>query len=565
MLGKINGNMRKSISLLLLSLCFLGWIATTGSVRLYNITTSTFGPYLSLNPIFWIFYLSAVSLFFIENRQIQKFFSMCIIALMSFGTLGIIMPYGRLHDSWRNIGFSYLLINKIHHVNSFPSVFLSGYVKSFPSFFIFNGVLGEISGIYGKDLIRFYPFLCMILYFASFYLLAKSLKSYESNFKSIWLLSLFFLFAIAPQLFIRSNPAPQTFAFLLSIFLFAMLFFIVAENKKKKSRVLKLILLLFSLSIITTHIITSLMVLFVFIGFMITLKVEGNRRYINSLLILSAIVFLVWTLFHSYGLKQAKIVIQNLYSVLKIVGRGYSCVGNGMSEIQIYHFMRRIAFCLLIAILVFNYVVILKYKRNLGITLLSWGISILPFAIFIFVPYGAYGDRFFLYSIIPSSIIFSVGWLLLKNKIKNGKNGKIIFGIIIASILLLSVLGLSTANHYDIPEVITKDEIEGFSFISYHTNDTHILYPICPPFPKYDDYLKNYTQLGLVYSKEWKSTLPQTESVLCISSQIDNLFVLKEKTKENFFHVLEEELVKGHGSNAKIYTNGGFRSYYVGK
>ena len=226
--------------------------------------------------------------------------AVCLISVFLFGGIAIIEPLGGLHDSISNIalGSSYLQ-------GTLPES-AAPYVFNFPGAYTFLGITSEVMGVQAFDFTRLFPLISLLIYVPAFLVLGRRIASVNRTV----ILPLFIIVFFGDFLYLRTNPAPITYAALLSATA------VIVIGSKANRLALRIVLIVLMFAIIVAHPVAALLVVPILIAFEYA---NGSREAKNksiALTVLSSSLFLGW------------LVLQGGYTF----SSGVTILGNAMAQ-----------------------------------------------------------------------------------------------------------------------------------------------------------------------------------------------------------------------------------------
>lgn len=471
-----NFELRDRYILFTLVICLLGWLVSVANVRIYQFQNNVFSPFQSLPFIYWPLLIIVCYINLIPTKKNTKILSMGILGLMTLGTLSIIEPYGRMHDSWQNVALSKLIFQKG------TVLFGYEYTQSYPSLFILFGTLQQITNISVGSLVRMTPLLLMIAYIFGSLLAVDSIALlFKYNPKKSWeIASISFLFLVIFGLSIlglRINPAPQSIAYILFIY------FIYSSLKDRIER--RIISLIICITIVTTHFITPLVMFFSYTILTFTLTFTNRSKNLrtsikrSSRVIFPLIVFASWTIYQAfYYVKYGINYIQYCFNAETKIGANVPMSSLPVNVNEYFIINKQVTIIIVGSLILYSLVIVIKKEKYLGISLFLFWLGLTPGLLFYLVA-SDFSSRFFELSTFPLSLIFGFGiYEALKRK-------SILKHIIIILILIASTTSIYTANNGDIYNYITKSEIVGSKFINANTDPTKLIYGFRLPVENY--------------------------------------------------------------------------------
>ena len=388
---------------ILLLICLCWWIISVANVRIFEFETTDFGPFQYLPLYFWLLLLIVCYFNLLPASKNTKILSMLVLGLITIGTLSIIEPFGRLHDSWQNIATSKIIYD------AGALNFGHEYVRSYPLQYLIFGTILEITGMSVRDLVRFTPIFMMIAYLSGLILIIKSLSSlFKLNGEDVWnITSISFLFLSVfglSLLGLRINAAPQSISFILFFY-----FIFVFLKNGVQWRILSIFL---SLSIIMAHFITPIVMISAFLCFIIGYKIinkndiDKNNYYISRFT-LPFVAFVSWSLFIALLFFNFSInFIKKLYSLENKFNAG--TIGSGLIENEQILIIRQITMVIVGFLLIYCFYILMRNRRDIGIPLGLFGLALSPGFIF-YILQSEFATRILEFSILPVSLIFGFG------------------------------------------------------------------------------------------------------------------------------------------------------------
>lgn len=538
---------RRIIFILIISLCW--WIISVAGVRIYEFQPYDFGPFQYMPFFFWPFFIIVCFINIIKTKKHTKILSMLILGLMTIGTLSIIEPYGRMHDSWQNVATS-KIIYSTGTLN-----FGHDYVQSYPLHYLIFGTLLEITSMSVRDIVRFTPIFMVFAYLSGLILIIKSFSPlFRLNSKEILnITSISFLFLSIfglSLLGLRINPAPQSIAFILFFyFIFTFL------KNEIKWRILSLLLFF---SIISTHFITPIVMIYSFfcfiVGYIILNKndVENNNHYISRFA-LPFVAFSSWSVFisilffrYSINFAEQLFYLENKYNLETVGG---SIPGN--EQILI---IRQITMVIVGFLLIYCFYILMRNRRDIGIPLGLFGLALTPGLIF-YILQSEFSSRVLEFSVLSISLIFGFGvYETLKSK-------KYFTCFAIVLILIASLTSVFTTNNGDIYESISANEIASSNFITKYADTNKFIYPFRLPSEDYSVLWNGSAPLiSTIHTNVSEIILNLKDNTVIISDNWINKQMYIERKKNNSIRFIEANYATNVYAK-KIYDNGKNRIY----
>jgi hypothetical protein len=552
----INNGNRTKVLVITLLFCYIVWLfSVNGLLMTYDLLRmDTFGTFDHFSFLFWIALLLCIiiSLFYTRNNTTQ-FLAILILALFTIGTLTVIQQFGTLHDSFYNLISSFDFMDK-------GSIILSnGPRENYPTGYFFWGFLHEISGLSFEYILKFNALLMVFFYILAFYLLSTS---FFKN-KEFFLYNIIFILLFGSRFDLRFNISPQTIAFIISIFLFALCF-----KDDIRYSILQFILVLF---IITSHALTGFyisLVIFSFISsnifyiFYLKYYKKTNEQNIKPFNLVITLIFCVILLFGwfayagGYYFYSAVTVGRDFVDALVFqntqlnssLQRLYE-LNNPTIQMVISNYMGWLLLLVVFSIIVLAFYVMYKNNQIKWLSYLAiWlGIILVNTIIFSFsTRFGLIIDRWFNFMIIPISLAVSYFLHILINKPKQVFQIPKLLSLSILCLLIILGLGTILTSHYpDNFSIITQTEISAqqFNQLQPRMENYWFLYVDNKYFPTFI---------------ERKQTID--DKIILISSQIMNFRIYAEADKDNSVKKLEQEIQSDQIHNL-LYNNGNNKNY----
>jgi len=470
------------------------------------------GPVWGLPIFVWIAVaaLAAMSIFY--RTPIVGTITIALFGVAIIGGLGYLEPLGVFHDTWQNVGLGQLTMmpSQISAARQIP------YVASSPVTFLFFGVLRSAFPD-TPSFLRIYPTFCVFIYCAGLYELAVAFCDVNPDLHFLdhsrfGLLSVFAFFALAANLSVRVNPAPQSLAFALMPFCLAALMKGAQHWRYRAVAVAIFIVIVFS------HVITSIMIIalgLVWWGLDRLLYRRSSAPVFVSrnTAALYGSVFLGWLIYVGvWTLQTGKLFAQRIIEVINS-GQHATVTATVTEQSEAFVWVHRVALAGSAVLVLVGLILMLRASQRAGIRLIAWlGVSsaLLPFVFF-----GEFADRGPLFASLPAAL--AVGFLL-------GRKGNR-YGHWAASALMLlaTVTSFVTAYSSHIGEVLTEEEVTAFHVLVTQNPDQWITYSYTLPFTGSD--LPVY---GLEHSRTFSlgaadfsyQKLTSTPGIIVISEQM---------------------------------------------
>lgn len=552
-----NQTSKERVAHLIIVFCLLAWLTSLSQIRINELDVTAFGPFQYLPFFYWFALLTMVCLNLILSKPFLKFSSMLIICLMTLGTLSIIMPYGgaspdayaisslsRLIFEYGNLDFGYI------------------YIPSYPTSFVYNGIVQEVLDVSVRDLVRFYPLFIGIFYMFGIAILVSSISDYF-NIEKQEKLSIIALSFLAFGVFMfsvgaRIDPVPQAFAIvLLPYFLGTFI------RNGPKWRVTSLLLLA---AIVSSHMMTSFILLLITFMLLLFVGKQQITRFITPLTFWFAWMIFIGISQFKFGFNFLREIQQFEISFLEISQKTTGLTGAVIPGTEMYLLFRKLTVILIGLLLLFSLIYLFMKRRKLSFLLVGLLISTFPLFIFWLTVNKEFLTRIVEMSVIFVCLIFGFGMheFLKDHRRDDEKNlhlgkyelkTKMLFTIVIMFLILTaSFFSILTARHSDMVIGYSASQIKGNEFIVYKSNKTIFAYrPLAVEYPDYITVVSRETH-GL---ERGLDDVKGFEGIIGISQQ----WVNWQQTRNLDALVLAKQWLNKAHNVSSVYDNGNFRAY----
>lgn len=475
---RLNDNQKNRIIIILLMISFTSWLFSTWSINYsyQQMKMDSFGLFEYVSIWFWISFLICIltHIFYNNLNKITVLIFSFMLGLITIGSLAIILPLGTHNDSFFNLAsaFTYFEQGKISVGNN-PRT-------SYPTAYILWGMLQNITSISFNGLLKYHSLILIPFYILSSYLITSYF--FDNKNSKTWIYFVFFILVFGSRFGIRLNIAPQTIAFVASIFFLAFYF-----KKELKFRVLQLILLAF---IVLTHAVTSHYLISVLVGLFgaeqilkkVSVKFNSTRltnntsqNTLNALLTFIA-MHMAWFIYNGgYYFRNFVFILNDYIDIVFIEGSFTSSIlpklyglSNPPLEMLIAN---RIGWILLIFIGTTVVIAILMMIKSgcvkKGTYLIMW-IAAISVNFLFFSYYTRVGlilDRWFTFMLIPFGLAFAYALNEVMDKFTTTKkNMRMISIVFLVLLIILSFASIYTSRYTDNFNSLTQTEINAYQF-----------------------------------------------------------------------------------------------------
>lgn len=557
---------REKLAAILLLACFAVWLASVFNTPPLEMDPTAIGPFQFMPGIFWLGLFLAVLLVLYLNltpaSSFLRYLSLAVVGLFTLGTLAVILTYGiSSPDSYSVVSMGRIAFQEGTIAFGHP------YVASFPTAFIFTGVLQELLGISTTQVIRFSPFVTLAAYLCGMVILVTAFfKELDIREKTVLSVAGFSFLAYAVFMYslgARIDPVPQGFA--LMLLPFTLGFYM------RKASVGWLFLSLVSLgALISTHFLTSGFVVAMLIG---TLLMLDRKALIKMLL--PVVGWLSWVVYVGvYQLQGAMDYIQRSYALetrfeaVSAKVTGVAETGVGISGAETYLQLRMLTLALIAILLGIGFSYLLMRKRRVARLVVVLLISCAPVLFFWFSSGTEFLTRIVEMMVPLAAVIFGFGLYEALRKWEENAGGDRIARIRINSnirvvlragvavlVLAGSFLSVLTASHSEIVFGHTRSQMEGNKFIVVKSQQQILSHrPLALEYPDYQtSFRETWTGADVEKAKDFPG-------IIAISAQWKNHLQIQIKQEETPLHTMEEWLEESPTA-ARIYDNGGYQAY----
>jgi len=466
------------------------WLFTEITIIITSYPADPFHYLRQLPILFWVgfSFIPAILIIILKKRNSEKwltvfsivFILVCILII--HGTHVFIYEMPRDLDTYKFIKVIEILNNgETNNINLntgnplYKTQFLGGPL----AFSLFS----QFSGIEPLTMAKYYPIffmfiLCLTIFFVA---LQISLKIYAL---------LAPLFVISSFWIGQDHISPLSYAILLTVcWLFLFIFLLKHSRYFFETQIM---LLIIWAAICMTHptiAIFNLICLFIIVVFQL-LNIKFCRSFIIKKIASSFLLYFVFFLI--YLLFESKFIISRCIETLKaifeniIMGDTVSLVQRNVVNphpfyLQTYY-IRMLTLIILGVITLFILFYLWRNRHSIQceriLVLVSFLLGYFCIGIFLVGSgYNSYGsDRAFILLLIPLSIVFCLSLTLLEGSKKN-KLGKIIFNLLILTLILLIVLMPLNKHCGDPYDFVSSSEAAGIKFKQYYPSVRNDLYP----------------------------------------------------------------------------------------
>lgn len=544
------------IKLLLLIICLNVWIYCVGTTRLTSLSTDIFTPFQHL-PIIYFPALIIVCFLTIKPAPTGiKIFSMFVLGLMTIGTLSVIMPYGRVHDSWQNVAIA----SDIFIGGNFPSL---EYTYGYPGSYLLIATVLRVTGLNVVDIVRYMPLFSVIIYIAGTIFLVDNIADLLSIRKNREVAALVFYFIALfgfSLLSLRTNASPQTIGWLL------VPFFLGAFIKGSHMVRWRIIAIVIFFLITITHLFSSIVALVM--AFSLTFFIE--RKDIFGFVLLVTISA-AWTLYFSSFIIELGInLIKNMFN--NELSFAYSTPAAGFGDSPLYTTIRQVDILLVVALLILSLFILFRYRRKLALMLMLMSSIGAIFLIFLFFQGAPFQDRAFLFLSLPLSLFFGFGIMHLFNENEGQstrgsrwrwiKSASKVFTVVI--IIVAGGMSVVTSYQSDSIWMITEPEKKAAEYLNEYTSETRITYTHALPVDSYMNIASRFKPVYLPGIEDMEKLLQTSERLVLITEQWRNWQLSIERKKPTSLEQALDVLEETPQANL-VYNNGKSTVYYIKK